>query len=252
MDKIKHTPEHLSSLVEAILFYTADHHSIKKLASITKTTVGEVRVALDLLKERLSHSHSGIRLISLDDEYVLGTTPEASALIEEITRDELSKELSKAALETLAIICYSGPLTRSEIDYVRGVNSTFILRNLLIRGIIEKRDNPRDMRAALYAPTTQALEFMGITRIEELPEYDVILAQIASFKETREDLSNETSRDDSSDTRAVTCDTNGDGILTEEECVDTTSIEENYADVLDENLAAKEYIHPTSEDHNAV
>jgi segregation and condensation protein B len=248
MDKNKYTIQQLSSLLEAILFYTADHITAKKLSAITKSPIADVREALLSLQERLASTSSGIRLISLDDEYVIGTTPEASAIIEEITKEELSKELSKAALETLAIICYNGPLTRSEIDYIRGVNSTFILRNLLIRGIIEKKENPRDMRAALYAPTTQALEYMGITRIEELPDYEQITSQICAFKETREVGEEEKSslREDSSDSIAVSCDVDGDGTLTAEECSgertqDEQEGEEIYANVLDENLTAPQY-----------
>jgi chromosome segregation and condensation protein ScpB len=74
----------------------------------------------------------------------LGTVPEASELIEKIIKDELTRELGKSSLETLTIILYKSPIAKPEIDYIRGVNSNYILRNLLVRGLVEKISNPKD------------------------------------------------------------------------------------------------------------
>ena len=169
----------LANLIEAILFYQAEPLSAKRLASLTKKSEVEVRDALKVLEEKLSHT--GLRLLTNGDEVTLGTSPLAGATIEAITKEELSKDLSKASLETLAIVLYKGPLTRAEIDYVRGVNSTFILRNLLIRGLVEKIDNPHDQRSFLYKPTFALLEHMGVTRIEDLPEYSQTQSALAEF-----------------------------------------------------------------------
>jgi segregation and condensation protein B len=185
MDNLSSTKLSLAAAIEAILFYTAEPMSFRKLSVLTKTDTAMVREAVKILSERLAQSEGGIRLIEQDNEIALGTAPEASALIEEITREEISKDLSRAAVETLSIICYKGPLTRSDIDYVRGVNSTFILRNLLVRGIVEKLENPRDARAALYGATFAALEYMGVTRKEELPQYEEIQAQLTVFSSAR-------------------------------------------------------------------
>lgn len=177
----------LASSIEAILFYTAEPMSEKKLAALTKTSIADIKNAVEELKQRLENNGGGIKLLSQNGEIVLGTTPLASSLIEQITRDEISKELSKASLETLSIICYKGPLTRSDIDYIRGVNSTFILRNLLVRGIIEKLDNPRDARASLYGATFAALEYMGVTKKEDLPKYEEVQAQLQAFLAEKEE-----------------------------------------------------------------
>ncbi len=171
----------LSAIIESILFFTAEPMSYKKLALLTKTSIDDIKIAIDELNNRLTNTGSGICVLFQNNEVALGTNSKASSIIEQITRDEISKELSKASLETLSIICYKGPLTRSDIDYIRGVNSTFILRNLLIRGIIEKLDNPRDARASLYGATFAALEYMGVTRIQDLPQYDEVQAQMAAF-----------------------------------------------------------------------
>jgi segregation and condensation protein B len=173
----------LPNLIEAILFYYAEPLTLRKLAATLKRSEDEVREALLVLEERLNTS--GIRLLRNNDTVLLGTAPDAGALIEAITKEELSKDLSKSALETLAIVLYKGPLTRSEIDYIRGVNSTFILRNLLIRGLVEKVENPEDQRSFLYRSTFALLEYMGITNKEELPEYTETLTALEKFIHTK-------------------------------------------------------------------
>lgn len=174
----------LHKAISAILFYQAEPSSVGKLAKLLKKNEGEVRDALVLMEEKFAET--GLRLIRNGDEVTLGTAPEAGELIETITKEELSRELSKASLETLAIVLYKGPITRSEIDYVRGVNSTFILRNLQIRNLVERIENPEDQRSFLYKPTFQLLEYMGVTKIEELPDYHTVMATLNAFKEQQE------------------------------------------------------------------
>jgi segregation and condensation protein B len=259
MDNSSHTTLSLAAAIEAILFYTAEPISFRKLAILTKTDAAMVREAAKALADRLSTNESGIRLIEQDNEIALGTAPAASALIEEITREEITKELSKAAVETLSIICYKGPLTRSDIDYIRGVNSTFILRNLLVRGIVEKLENPRDARAALYGATFAALEYMGVTRKEELPQYEEIQAQLEAFASARFTEDGETDQntekaagedmslhdaalgDDMSDSKAELCDVNGDGILSEEECDPNYKEEKHEQEVAENGSAATDF-----------
>lgn len=169
--------------IEAILFYQAEPITVKRLSQLTKRTEEETRSALTVLGDALLSS--GLRLLQNNDEVTLGTTPEASAIIEAITKEELNRELSKASLETLAIVLYKGPVTRAEIDYIRGVNSTFILRNLLIRGLIEKIENPKDQRSFLYRSTLALLEYMGVANVSELPEYSETLAALDAFAQTK-------------------------------------------------------------------
>lgn len=171
--------------IQAILFYQAEPMSIGRLAKLLKRSEEDIRAALIKLREVVEGT--GLSLVENGNEVMLGTSPAASSLIAEITKEELSKELSKAALETLAIVLYKGPITRAEIDYVRGVNSNFILRNLQVRGLVEKVDNPTDQRSYLYKPTFQLLQFMGVTRLEDLPEYAGTLDQLASFIASKEE-----------------------------------------------------------------
>ena len=154
----------LEAKIEALLFWKAEPISIKKLASLLNENEDSIRKALSELHIILSER--GIILIENNDEVTLGTSKDASELIESLTKDELSKDLGKAGLETLSIILYQGPISRAEIDYIRGVNSQFILRNLLVRGLIERIENPNDQRSYLYKSTLELLSYLGISKIE--------------------------------------------------------------------------------------
>lgn len=171
----------LESQIEAILFWKAEPISIKKLATLLSKNEEEIKNALVFLRGSLSER--GITLIQLENEVTLGTSKEASELIESLTKEELTKDLGKAGLETLSIILYQGPISRPDIDYIRGVNSQFILRNLLVRGLIERLDNPKDQRSFLYNPTIKLLSFLGVSKVEEIPEFETVRKDIESFKQ---------------------------------------------------------------------
>lgn len=257
----------LASTIEALLFYFAEPVSLKKLSAMTKWDVEAVRDALAQLSEKYSSHESGIALIVHNDEASLVTSAPASKFIEAIAKEELNKELSRASLETLSIVCYKGPLTRADIDYVRGVNSTFILRNLQMRGIVEKLDNPSDSRAAFYAPTMQALQYMGVARREDLPRFAEVQEQLSAFLVERdeEDAPSESpvpamaAIEDSAEDEAILCDTNNDGVLTAEECEpmnrphvpmhDSDADLEVDADIAEEDLMAPSYLDDDVEKH---
>lgn len=178
----------LSSKIEAILFFKAEPISLKRLSQILEESETSIKEALNDLKNSLEGR--GLSLLERDSEYILGTNPEFSSIIEKLQKEELSKDLSKASLETLSIILYKGPISRSEIDFIRGVNSTFILRNLMIRGLVEKILNPKDSRSYLYKPSFETLSYLGISSVENLPDREKVLKEIESFKESTEIDSN--------------------------------------------------------------
>lgn len=169
----------LEAKIEAILFYRAEPMDKAELAKITKANPEEVASALLILKEKLNNR--GISLIQLNGKVELGTNPELSGLIEEIIKEELSRDLGKAALETLTLIVYQGPISRPEIDQVRGVNSSFILRNLMIRGLVERITDEKDSRRFLYQPTLDLLKYLGLDNIENLPEYESVKQELNNF-----------------------------------------------------------------------
>ncbi len=167
----------LDQKIEAVLFLTGEPMSLKKLSVLLDSSKEEVLEAIKMLDDKLKHR--GLCLVYKDEEIMLGTKPELSSLLERFRKEDLNKELSKASFETLSIILYKRGATRSEIDYVRGVNSSFILRNLLIRGLIEKITHPRDTRKYFYKPTFELLNYLGVSFIEELPEYAEIGATLS-------------------------------------------------------------------------
>lgn len=166
----------LDAKIESLLFYKGEPMSIKKMAEILSVNEGAIRDAVLKLKDR--QINSGLTLIENSNEINLGTNKDASIFLEALRKDELSKELSKSALETLSIILYNSGATRSQIDYIRGVNSSFILRNLLIRGLIEKSIDTNDSRRYTYNPTMETLQYMGVTKIQELPNYEAVVANL--------------------------------------------------------------------------
>jgi len=162
----------LDSQIEAILFWKGEPQTIKKLAENLGKKEEDILASLEVLKEKIKDR--GVELIWKDDEVMLGTAAKLFHIIERLTKEELVRDLGKAGLETISIIAYKGPISRAEIDYIRGVQSNFILRNLQIRGLVERIENEKDRRSFLYRPTFELLQFLGVSKIEDLPEYEKV------------------------------------------------------------------------------
>jgi len=169
----------LEKQIESVLFWKAEPLTVSELTKILSAKSSEVAAAIENLKVNLANR--GISLITNNDEVYLVTSPESAKLIERLQKEELTKDLSRAALETLSIILYRGPLKRSDIDYIRGVNSQFILRVLLVRGLIDKKIDPKDERAYIYSPTIDTLAHLGVQSVRDLPEYSQVNTDIESF-----------------------------------------------------------------------
>lgn len=168
----------LSQNIEAILFHKAEAVSLKELTSILDVSEDALKQSIDELKETLAGR--GVALMEHDGSVMLGTTPQTAIVIEKLIKDELDKDLGKAGLETLSIILYRGPVSRSEIDYIRGVNSSYILRNMVIRGLIERRTDPHK-KMFVYKPTFELLSYLGITSVKDLPEYETVQKDMAAL-----------------------------------------------------------------------
>jgi segregation and condensation protein B len=166
----------LDAKIEAILFWKGEPMAIKKLAAILEKSEQEIDEGLTELETKLQGR--GLSLIRKDGEVMLGSAKEMGPTIEALVKEELVRDLGKAGLETLSIILYRGPVSRKDIDYIRGVNSQFILRNLLVRGLVERITNPKDERSFLYKPTFELLSYLGLGSLKELPEYNEIRKEI--------------------------------------------------------------------------
>lgn len=153
--------------LEALLFASGEPLAKKQLAKLLEIKDTELTLVLKALAESLKGR--GTALIETDTDVELRTVPEASVLVKKLRESELARELGKASLETLAVIAYQSGATRGEIDWVRGVNSSTSLRNLLMRGLISGREDERDKRRIRYSVTTEAFAHLGIRNAEELP-----------------------------------------------------------------------------------
>lgn len=160
-----------SAALEALLFVYGEPLALLKISQILKISGAELNEAADYLAEELKNSDRGLVLLKNDGRLQLGTKAEFGDLLEKIVKEETRESLTPAALETLAIISYAGPLPRAIIDYIRGVNSSFMLRNLLIRGLIERMPDPKRSNVYLYKSSFDLLKHLNRARVEELPDY---------------------------------------------------------------------------------
>lgn len=164
------TPKLLAQL-EALLFIYGEALTYKKIAGILRVKEAEVAAGIKALEAELARENRGLMLITGNYEAQLTTKGDFKNIAEEIIKEELNATLTPAALETMSIVAYTGPISRAELDYIRGVNSTFILRSLLIRGLIERAPDPKRANAFVYTASFALFRHLGIGKQEELPEY---------------------------------------------------------------------------------
>lgn len=167
----------IDAKIEALLFFKTEPVSSLDLAKILKISEEEILDGIKVLEEKLLDR--GVCLLKKDNSFMLGTAQEMSPVVEELIKEELNRDLGKAGLETLAIVLYRGPILKSEIDYIRGVNSGFILRNLLVRGLVEKEQN-REGRGFVYRPTFDLMQHLGVTEAQKLPDFNEINTSLDS------------------------------------------------------------------------
>lgn len=166
----------LESKIEALLFFKGEPMTFKEISADLKEDLEKIKESITKLKQNLSGR--GLTLVEHEDKVMLGTPKEMSDFFENLRKEELNKELSKAALETLSVILYKTGVTRAEINFIRGVNSGFILRMLEVRGLIEKEVNKNDARVYVYKPTLELLSFMGVANVSELPQFEEIKSSL--------------------------------------------------------------------------
>jgi segregation and condensation protein B len=156
--------------LNAILFASNGPISKKEAAKVLGLKEGDLSKAVTALTHALIGT--GTLLVESSSDLELRTSPDASELVKKLRETQLTRDLGKASLETLAVIAYREGSTRGEIDWVRGVNSSTSLRTLLMRGLINGREDPNDKRKIHYTLTTEALGHLGIARQSDLPRYE--------------------------------------------------------------------------------
>lgn len=157
--------------IESLLFITARPLTVKRLMEVCDATKEEVSAAIDEIVVAYNDGSHGIRVLRNGNEVQMSTSPDNARMVQDFLKDETTGELSKPSLETLTIIAYRGPISKAELEQVRGVNCSLILRNLLMRGLAEAEGEPYDP-GTIFRVTMDFLRFLGVSNVEELPEYD--------------------------------------------------------------------------------
>lgn len=163
--------DNLLSQLESLLFVSAKALATKQLLELTGVSQDDLTKALEALTERYSQAGSGLSLLHDNHKYQLVTNSNNSELIKSFLHQELNSDLSRPSLETLTIIAYRGPIAKSDLDRIRGINCSQILRNLLLRGLVEIKSGSKDGET-YYQVTFDFLKFLGLASLSDLPDYD--------------------------------------------------------------------------------
>jgi segregation and condensation protein B len=174
MSDLKSSPKAdapLAHKIESLLFIAARPLSLKKISEEVEGSREETEAALSELALEYKNESRGIQILQIDDEYQMSTSPESAKMIKDFLKDETTGELTRPSLETLTIIAYRGPISKPELEQIRGVNCSLILRNLMIKGLVEIKSG-ESSSDPLYNITFDLMRHLGITKVGELPDYE--------------------------------------------------------------------------------
>ncbi len=162
--------------LESVLFVASKPVTTKQLAELVSSNTEQATLALTELQSM--RAGSGIVLMEAGGQWQLGTNPQHVELVKAFLTADLREKLTDATVEVLGIIAYRQPISKTEIESIRGVNCQYSIRQLLMRGLIEKVSNPTDSRSSYYQVTTEFLQHMGLQTVSELPEFAKLTAEI--------------------------------------------------------------------------
>jgi len=166
-------PDNISAQIEGLLFVSSGLVGVNQLAKSLEVTETTVDNALRDLEEHYKTAGHGLRLMRVKTRVQLTTAPEISETVEKFLDLEATTTLSQAALETLAIIAYKQPVTRPEVDMIRGVNSDAVMRTLLSKGLIEELGRAETPgRPIFYGTSPEFLQYFGLESLNMLPLID--------------------------------------------------------------------------------
>lgn len=163
----------LASKIESLLFVAGKPFTIKKISELVDAKEGEVEEALNALQAKYKEQGSGLQFFSTGRQWQMGTSGENAELIAKFVKEEFAGELTRPQLETLTVIAYRGPLSKAELEIIRGVNCGLILRNLMIRGLIDE-EYEATRKENRFRVSMDFLRFLGVRSTEELPDYTTL------------------------------------------------------------------------------
>lgn len=162
-----------TAIIESILFLENEPVSLKSLSRVSELAENVVEQTLQLLKEKYSEDFHGIELVEISGGYAFSPKEELWSVLKEHYGKKNDDKLSKAAMETLSIIAYSQPLTKTEVENIRGVSADNMIRLLMKKGLVKevgKKDVPG--KPVLYGTTSEFLKVFRLNSISDLPKLD--------------------------------------------------------------------------------
>ncbi len=175
------------SQIEALLFVVGEEGiELEEIAFTLERPTADVYQSLTELKEKYAEDPtSALTILEVGNRFVLTTKKVYAPLLKEFARSPLANRLSQAALETLSIIAYKQPITRGEIDELRGVQSSGAVQTLVSRQLIEEKGRVEGPgRAILYGTTTYFMDYFGLKDLTELPDVQQMETDLADDEET--------------------------------------------------------------------
>ncbi|WP_238882697.1 SMC-Scp complex subunit ScpB [Clostridium sp. YIM B02551] len=181
--------ETLKSIIEALLFTAGEPLPARDIANIIECSLDECELLLKEMEKEFEDEVRGIKLISIQNAYQFVTKPQYSDYIQKLLKKNIRQSLSQASLESLAIIAYKQPITRIDIDDIRGVKSDSALQKLQERNLIKevgRLDVPG--RPILYGTTEEFLRAFGLQDLKEMPSIDLFVAADEEEEEIKEEF----------------------------------------------------------------
>ncbi len=161
----------LTATIESLLFASAKPVSLASLKKALQVEETALREAVEDIRRRFNVDSSGIHLLAHEGQLQLITNPLAAETVRAFLKQEQTAELTRPSLETLTVIAYRGPITKPELEQIRGVNCSLILRNLAVRGLVEERDDAARLQT-VYVVSVEFLRHLGLHAVDELPRYE--------------------------------------------------------------------------------
>jgi segregation and condensation protein B len=171
MPKPKSTNIDVHRALEALLFLAGRPLTVRKIAELIGTDTATARSAIDAFRTTWNARGGGTIVAMTGEEVQFVTHPDASAIASAFVKEETRSELTRPQLEALTVIAYRGPITKAELEQIRGVHCGLILRNLLIRGLIEERRDAQK-HEDIYTISMDFLRYLGLADTRELPDFE--------------------------------------------------------------------------------
>jgi segregation and condensation protein B len=183
--------DELGQILEALLLVVDTPVPAEALATATEQPVYRITAKLRLMADELTQRNSGIDLREAGGGWRMYTRSQFAPYVERLLLDGSRSKLTRAALETLAVVAYRQPVTRARVSAVRGVNVDAVMRTLLARGLLTEAGTDSDTGAVTFATTELFLERLGLSSLSDLPDIAPLLPDVDSIEDLSETLDSE-------------------------------------------------------------